>query len=86
MSGTLYNAVSGTTAVAGATIHVTDAKGQKLSLVSALNGNFYTSTPVTYPLTVSASDCPYDAAMSGSVQSPASCNSCHTSTFRVHLP
>ena len=86
VSGTLYDSVTGTNPIAGATIHVTDAAGQKLTLISALNGNFYTGTAVTYPVTVSASRCPSTVAMSGQVQAPGGCNGCHSSTFRIHLP
>lgn len=86
VSGTLYDTVTGTNPVAGATIHVTDAAGQKLTLISALNGNFYTGTAVTYPVTVSASRCPSTVKMSGQVGAPGGCNGCHNSSFRIHLP
>ena len=68
------------------TIHVVDAKGQSLSLVTALNGNFYTATPVTYPVQVKASLCPSTVSMVGPVQAPGSCNGCHSSGFRIHVP
>lgn len=88
VSGTLYDSVSGANPVAGATLHITDARGQSLTLITQGNGNFYTGTPVTYPLTVSGSQCPYNVAMSGTVPAPASCNAagCHASGFRIHLP
>jgi hypothetical protein len=86
LGGTLYSAVSGGTAVAGATINVTDAAGKSLKIVSANNGNFWTSTALTYPLQVNASLCPNTLAMSSSVGGNGACNNCHNSTFRVHLP
>lgn len=86
VAGTLYDSVSGTTAISGATVHVTDAAGKQLTLVTSANGNFYTGTAVSYPLEVSISRCPDNAAMSATVPSPGSCNACHDSTFRIHLP
>jgi hypothetical protein len=84
-SGTLYNAVSGGAAIAGATIVLTDANNQAVSIVTSTNGNFYTTTPLTYPVTARASGCPNDVAMVSKASS-GDCNSCHNSTLRVHLP
>jgi hypothetical protein len=84
-SGTLYGTVSGGTAIAGATIVLTDANNQAVSIVTSTNGNFYTSTPLTYPVTARASGCPNDVAMVSKASS-GDCNSCHNSTLRVHLP
>jgi hypothetical protein len=86
VGGTLYNSVNGAAPVAGATINVTDANGQKLKIVTATNGNFWTSTAVAYPITVNASLCPNTLAMSASVSGNGACNNCHNSTFRVHVP
>ena len=85
VAGTLYDTVTGTTPVAGATIVVKDANGTELSLVSATKGSLFTTLPVTLPLTVRASSCPDDKTM----PTPAtngSCNSCHTAAMRIHLP
>jgi|SRR6266511_4279406 len=84
VAGTLYDAVGGTTGVAGATIHVTDSKGVKVTILTANNGNFWTTTALTPPLRVSGSLCPNSAAMSS--DATGFCNSCHTSGFRVHVP
>jgi hypothetical protein len=87
LSGTLYDGVAGANPVAGATIHVLDATGRRIDLITALNGNFYTSQAVAYPVTVSASLCPSTVPMIESVASGApSCNGCHGSGFRVHVP
>jgi hypothetical protein len=86
LGGTLYDAASGGNAVVGATINVTDAAGQSIKLVTAANGNFYTATPLTYPLKVNASLCPNTIAMNGSVDASGACNSCHNNSFRVHIP
>jgi hypothetical protein len=85
LGGTLYDSLGGSNAIAGATIHVTDANGASLAIVTAANGNFWSTTPLVYPLKVSASLCPSTQPMMGAVANGA-CNSCHGSTFRVHLP
>jgi hypothetical protein len=84
-AGTLYNKVSGGTAVAGATVEVTDKNGQVVRIVTSMNGNFYSTTPVTFPLTTRATACPSSVAMVGTV-ADGNCNNCHTSQMRVHLP
>jgi len=84
-SGTLYNAVSGGSAIAGATIVLTDANNQEVRIVTSSNGNFYTQTALAYPVTARASGCPNDVAMVSKAAS-GDCNSCHNSTLRVHLP
>jgi hypothetical protein len=84
VAGTLYNAAGGTTGVAGATIHVTDAKGTSITMVTANNGNFWTPTALTPPFKLSASSCPNTAAMSNTAT--GFCNQCHGAGFRVHLP
>jgi hypothetical protein len=88
VAGTLFTAVNSNTAVRGATITVKDANGQTVDIVTQLNGNFYTSTPVAFPLTVMASSCPNATPMISQVtQGGGGCNqtNCH-STMRIHLP
>ena len=86
LGGTLYNAATGGAAVAGATINVTDAAGKRVKVVSANDGNFWTTTPLTFPLKVDASLCPATTPMSATVSGNGACNNCHNSTFRVHVP
>jgi hypothetical protein len=87
LAGTLYTAAGSTTTIAGATIRVTDANGVTTRLVTAANGNFWTTSAVAYPVHVAASECPNTTAMVSAVQSSgASCNSCHSSGSRIHLP
>jgi hypothetical protein len=87
VAGTLFDAVTGGGPVGGATVTVIDADGQRLDLVTASNGNFWTAQPVTMPLRVAAGSCPDLQKMNG-MPSTGSCNSsgCHTAAFRVHLP
>ncbi len=90
VSGTFYSTVNGGAPVAGATITVLDAAGQTFDMHSGTNGNFWSSTPVTYPLTVTASECPTVTPMTSPVPSGGGgCNKggCHagTPTGRIHL-
>jgi hypothetical protein len=86
VGGTLYSTVTGGAAVAGATINVTDANGKKVKIISATNGNFWTTTSLAFPLQVNASLCPNTVPMNSAVGGNGACNNCHNSTFRVHLP
>lgn len=86
IGGTLYSAATGGAAVAGATIDITDAAGKKVQAISADNGNFWTTTPLTYPIKVDASLCPSTTPMTATVSGNGACNNCHNSTMRVHTP
>ncbi len=85
VAGTLYSAVTGGTAVSGATVTVTDNNGAVLRLVTGNSGNFYSTSAVAFPASVSVSKCPDTASMS-SKPSTGDCNSCHGSSMRIHLP
>ncbi len=91
LGGTLYTSAAGTSPLSGATIRVSDADGQTLDLVTAANGNFWTSAPVAFPITVLATRCPDSVPMIAPVASPGDCNSagCHSAgapSGRIHLP
>ncbi|HEX8952141.1 MAG TPA: hypothetical protein VF945_09875 [Polyangia bacterium] len=86
VGGTLYSAATGGTAVAGATINITDAAGKTVKAISANNGNFWTATALTYPIKVDASLCPTTTPMVASVGGNGACNNCHGSAMRVHTP
>ena len=87
LAGTLYGAAASTTPIAGATIRVTDANGVTQKLVTAANGNFWATGAVAYPVQVAASRCPSTTPMVSAVNaSGASCNGCHNSGSRIHLP
>lgn len=86
LGGTLYSAATGGSPVAGATIDITDAAGKKVKAISANNGNFWTTTPLSYPLKVDASLCPATTPMVSAVSGNGACNNCHNSAMRVHTP
>jgi hypothetical protein len=84
-AGSLYSTATGGSAVSGATITITDANNQKVTIVTGSDGNFYTTTSIAFPATVQASKCPDTQLMTDSL-STGDCNSCHGSTMRIHLP
>ena len=85
LAGTLYQDATGSAAVAGATVTVFDSTGAEITLVTGQDGNFFTTSAITLPISVSVSECPNAATMS--VKAPSgSCNSCHGASMRVHLP
>ena len=58
LGGTLFAAPNSTTPQIGATITVVDAAGKTVDMVSQQNGNFWTTQALTFPLSVTASECP----------------------------
>lgn len=91
LGGTIFTAANSTTPVVGATITVIDASGKTLDVVSQGNGNFYTSTAIAFPVTVTASSCPDVAPMVTRVTATMDgCNQsgCHVTGAqgRIHLP
>jgi hypothetical protein len=89
IAGTVFDALGGTAAVPGATIHLIDGAGADVALVTAQNGNFYSEQAFTFPLTAKASRCPDVIAMVAQVQTAdAGCNKagCHVSGMRIYLP
>ena len=88
LAGTLYTSAAGTTPLAGATILIPNGMGNPTKMVTATNGNFYLTTPITLPVRVKASLCPNtDQAMTAMVNQP-NCNAagCHAAGNRIHLP
>jgi hypothetical protein len=91
LSGTMFTSTTSSTPVIGATVTVVDANGQTFDMVTQLNGNFYTSNSVAFPVTVIASSCPSVQQMASTVPAGSGgCNKtgCHTTAAagRIHLP
>jgi len=89
LAGTLYNA-AGTAALPGASITVKDANGATFDMVAQQNGNFYTSNPIAFPITVYASECPASTPMTSAIATGnGGCNKsgCHATGAqgRIHL-
>ncbi len=79
-AGTLYLGRDGNEVVGGATIVIVDGDGVEEKVVTASNGNFWTSAPLATPLLIRASQCPMDTPMISLSQS-GDCNigGCHGS-------
>jgi hypothetical protein len=88
LAGTLYTNSTGNTAYRGATITITDSNNQTIELVTALNGNFYTTQAIAFPVLVMASSCPDAVKMNVAVAATGrACNSCHAGgPSQMHLP
>lgn len=92
MSGTMYSSASGGPPVVGASITFVDANGVTGDMQTNLNGNFWWSLPVAFPVRIIASMCPDIQPMMMMVDAAgAGCNKggCHSgggSPGRVHLP
>lgn len=100
-AGTVYDKLalaSGAQGLSGVTIEITDANGTKVSVVTASQGaagNFWTTTPLVFPLKVRASQCPADRPMTDPLAANANvgagggnCNrtGCHDSAMIIHVP
>ena len=91
LGGTMFSAANSTTPVVGATITIVDHAGKTFDIVSQANGNFYTSQPLAFPVTVTASECPSVSPMITQVTATMDgCNKggCHVigAQGRIHLP
>lgn len=97
MAGTLFTSVDSHIPIVGATIRVRDANNQTIDMVSQGNGNFYTATPVAFPVNVLATACPNLTPMVAQVSgytvvggtTAVGCNNstCHVAgSFQIHLP
>ncbi len=88
LAGTLYASAAGGTPIGNATIVIVDNNGVEHSLATASNGNFYTNQALAFPVSVKASKCPDEKAMTGK-PAVGDCNGCHTANAaqgRIHLP
>jgi len=97
IAGTVFTSVNSHIPIIGATVRVLDANNKTIDMVTQGNGNFYTATPVAFPVKVVATSCPSYSAMSGPVSgytvvgglTAAGCNNstCHVAgSFQIHLP
>ena len=92
LAGTIYSSAAGGTPVVGASLTFIDATGFTGHMVSALNGNFWSSLEVVFPVRIIASSCPDIQPMNAMVNAAgAGCNQngCHGATGgagRIHLP
>lgn len=89
LAGSVYTGANNNSSYAGAIVTLRMANNQTIELVAASNGNFYTSQPISYPLTVRISACPYGTSMVATV-TRGGCNAvgCHAQVggAQIHLP
>jgi hypothetical protein len=98
-AGTVYDIQqSPPVPVTGATIELIDANGTKVTVVTASTGapgNFWTDTPLVFPVTVRGSKCPFDrpmptklAAGATIAQGDGNCSraGCHDANLQIHIP
>jgi hypothetical protein len=76
VGGTLYADPGGGAPVAGVTITLIDADGNRIDIVSAENGNFWSDQPAAFPVTAYASSCP-DVVPMMTLAEAGDCNTCH---------
>ncbi|MBK9037290.1 MAG: hypothetical protein IPL61_39615 [Myxococcales bacterium] len=87
IAGTLYADVGGTAPAVGITVHVLDATGADVAMVSADNGNFWSIDPIAAPAVAFSARCPDVIPMQASLGADhVGCNQagCHTAGFRIH--
>lgn len=82
LGGTLYADPDGTTALDGLNISLVDDSGAQIDLISALNGNFYSTDPIVFPVTAFVSACP-DVVPMPILLAVGDCNSCHIPGDRI---
>lgn len=76
VAGTVFADIDGTDGASGVTVRVTDSTGETVELQTHSSGNFYSTRPLTPPLTA-------EVEIDGSVHEmvseveTGSCNSCH---------
>ena len=73
--------------MSGATVTITDSTNKKITVVTGSDGNFYTTSSISFPATIQVSKCPDTASMSATI-STGDCNSCHNNSkqAQIHLP
>jgi len=76
LAGTVFTDIDGGGKSSGATITVTDAKNQIVTMTSNSAGNFYTTKSVSFPVTAEVEQNGFTTAM-GTEVSNGGCNSCH---------
>jgi hypothetical protein len=88
IAGTLYDGPSGNNPKVGATIIISDALDREFRMVTTLNGNFYMSAELAFPIRSKVSGCPKTKSMQGfSIGNcnQAGCHSAADAQGRVYL-
>jgi len=87
IAGTLHTDSGGSAPAAGVTLHFKDAAGLDVAVVTAANGNFWSTDPLAFPLVAFVARCPDVVPMwTPLAERDVGCHQagCHTSGFRIH--
>jgi hypothetical protein len=79
-AGTLYTTAGGTTPATGVTVRIKFGSGPPVTAVTDMDGNFYSSTAVTFPANADVTSCPTVKPMMSQLQTGnGACSStgCH---------
>jgi hypothetical protein len=78
-AGTVFgtHAAPASDGLRGAKVHVTDARGRRITLETNLAGNFYTAEPLVFPLHASVEQGGQVGTMKDPIQY-GGCNDCHS--------
>jgi hypothetical protein len=80
-----YAEPEGCNGVSGITVEITDANGQTRSLPTNAAGNFFDTSPVSFPITARVLSGSKVLAMAGA-KSSGDCNGCHTASGASGAP
>ncbi len=78
-AGTAFSDLAGTAPLSGATVKITDASGNVVTLTTNSAGNFYTSQALTFPIGAEVDANGGSRTMVTAVAA-GGCNGCHTCT------
>ena len=88
IGGTIYTDMNGgQPATLGSPIHLVNANGSDVVVLTAQNGNFWSFDTLAFPVTAYAAQCPTVEPMITPLElADGSCNraGCHTAGFRVY--
>jgi hypothetical protein len=85
VAGTVFATENGGAGVEGASVHLTDALGATLTLVTNAAGNFYTAEPLVFPLRARVDYAGQSHEMEPDVEY-GGCNACHRLPPRQDAP
>ncbi len=87
LAGTVYTDASGGTAARGAVVTITDGSGGEVTATTNSAGNFFASSPISFPAQVAITR-GTDTVVMASEAPTGDCNSCHGggSGSAIHVP
>lgn len=86
LGGTLYADSGGTAPAAGVTLHLMNAAGLDVTVITEANGNFWSTEAIGFPAVAFVARCPdVEPMVTPLGERDVGCNraGCHTSGFRI---